>query len=118
MAMSNRRRIMFDKIDLEQLLARGTDPGARVLSVYLCVDQSHASHLNRGFETALRNMLRDTEADLPDEQERQAFQQCAKQVTDLVSQMKPEGRMLVLFAGPGQGIFWQKTLAVVLENEV
>ena len=55
---------MITNRNLRELIDRDPRPGSPTLSIYLDIDQSDAANLNRKFEVALFNMLRELEATL------------------------------------------------------
>ena len=50
---------MITKQDLKELSERKSIQGSPTLSIYLDVDQSNSANLNRKFEVALSNALRE-----------------------------------------------------------
>ena len=107
---------MISKADLEKVNEYKQAPG-RVLSVYLDVDQSKASNLNRGFETAFEAKVQAIERVFEEEYEDRDFGSCVAQVRDLLSKYEPRTRGLVLFAG-STGPVWFRELNVPLVTEV
>jgi len=86
-----------------------------VLSLYLDVDQSKASNLNRKFESALKDMLRSIQSRLQGDQVK-SFAADAAHALDHVSRLAPSGKGLVLFADASEGFFWSRELNVRLRN--
>jgi hypothetical protein len=84
---------MITRSDIQALLERKPVPESPVLSVYLDLDQSKASNLNRRFETALRDMLRRVEARLK-ETELENFSADAARAVQYVGSLKPAGKSL------------------------
>ena len=84
--------------DLEPLASYGEASGRHVLSVYLDVDQSRESNLNRGYFLALREMFRSMESRIRSGQERQDFLQQAAMIQSFVSNHEPTARSLVYFS--------------------
>lgn len=107
---------MISKTDLENLIEREVKPSSPVLSVYLDVDQSRASNLNREFEAALKNMRRSIERQLGGERERREFTADAERVLQFVSNYEPRGRTLVIFCDASDDFFWQRELNTPLRN--
>ena len=86
---------MFAARDLDELLAWETDPESPILSIYLNVDQHDSVNLNRGFETALKSLLRTAsegiDGDLAD------FQEDCGMALRFVGDYQPAARGLILF---------------------
>jgi hypothetical protein len=76
-------------------------PDEKVLSIYLDVDQSNTANRNRGFETALRDGLRELKSRLTEPSDVDAFQQCAQHVLRSVSEQRPGSGTMVIFARTG-----------------
>jgi peptide chain release factor subunit 1 len=108
---------MISKQDLENLLERPGQPGSPVLSVYLDVDQSRAANLNRGFETALKSMLRSIEQQLAAERERAEFAADAERLLRFASDYQPRARSLVIFCDASQDFFWVWELHAPVRND-
>jgi peptide chain release factor subunit 1 len=84
--------------DLESLARFAGPSGHHVLSVYLDVNQSRESNLNRGYVLALREMLRSIEARIKGSQERQNFLQQAEVIQTFISNFQPKARSLACFS--------------------
>ena len=82
-----------------------TNATGNVLSVYLNVDQSNASNLNRGHENALTSNLKAVGDRLSESVDRKDFQAAAKLVQELVGNQKPSGKALVVFADSSRILF-------------
>lgn len=108
---------MITKADLETLIHWRARPGSPVLSVYLDVDQSHATNLNRGFEAALAHMLRSIEEQLSHQSERQAFGADAERVRRFVADYQPGAKSLVIFCDDSEDFFWQRELDAPVRND-
>ena len=108
---------MITAADLDRLRERAAESASPMLSVYLDVDQSRASNLNRKFEAALKARLRALEQKLGDG-EREAFRAHAARVEEFVAGYRPRGKTLVVFADDAQGAFWSRDLHVPLQTDV
>jgi len=107
---------MISALEVRELIDHTAKPGSGVLSVYLNVDQSQAVNLNRGFEAALRNLLRVVEEDVKGKDSHKEFIAASDQALRALSRYTPHGRVLVMFAEPARGFFWQREVNVALEN--
>jgi peptide subunit release factor 1 (eRF1) len=76
-----------------------------MLSVYLDVDQSRPSNLNRGFETQLKNLIADIRPTIHDAAELERFNPAAHRITDFVSAYQPQAHGLGLFFDESDGFF-------------
>ncbi len=106
---------MVNKTDLANLRDYDENNG-RVLSIYLDVDQSNVSNLNRGFELALSDQLR-LLTSFEEESERRDFEASAALVSAFVSRYLPVERGLVLFA-KSTGSLWVRELNVPTKTDV
>lgn len=107
---------MITRNDIQELLERKPIPGSPVLSVYLDLDQSKASNLNRRFEVALRDMLRGLEAGLKDK-EFEHFSADAARALEHVADLKPEGKSLVLFCDASENFLWARQINAPVRNQ-
>jgi peptide chain release factor subunit 1 len=108
---------MISKEEIRTLIEHEGRPGHPVLSVYLDVDQSRETNLNRKFEVSLGNLLRELEQELVDEFEREEFTADANRMRRFVSEYRPGARCLVIFCGAIEDFFWYRGLDVSLLNE-
>jgi len=106
---------MVSKEEIKEVLVHHATPPARVLSVYLEVDQARAENLRQGFLTALRNALRTVSESVP-AQEREQFERNAEAVIGFVSEYSPGGKSIVIFANIEEEFFWHRTLRVSCGN--
>lgn len=106
----------ISKQELQSLIERNTDPSRCVLSVYLDVDQSRASNLNRHYVANLKDMLRACEQRLGNGR-RTEFRSGAERVLGHVSEYSARARSLVIFSGDSD-FFWQRELCVPFESTV
>ncbi|MGH9338261.1 MAG: hypothetical protein ACRD1R_01390 [Acidobacteriota bacterium] len=107
---------MISKLQLKKLTEHPGKPGSFVLSIYLDVNQSDATNLNREFEVKLKNLLRSAEEKINAQSEIKDFREDARQVQEFVSEYRPQGRTLVLFSDQSEGFFQHVDLNVSLEN--
>jgi rubrerythrin len=108
---------MIAKEEFQKLLERAPGDRRTVLSVYLDVDQGRASNLNRGYEIALKNILRGVEEGLEGEEELESFKANVERVHEYMGGYTAEGKTLVLFSD-AQHDFWRDySLRVPTENE-
>jgi hypothetical protein len=106
---------MISKADIEAIVERKAVPGSPVLSVYLDIDQSKASNLQRRFEASLHNMLRSIEASL-DETRLPSFSADAERVRRFVSGLEPQGKRLILFCDDSENFFWAREIKPSVRN--
>lgn len=109
---------MISRSDLKALTEREGHPESPVLSVYLDVNQSKASNLNRGFETALKHRLRTIEQQLETPEQKAEFKKDAQQVLDFVADYSPKGRTVVIFCDRSEDFFWHWEAHVPIGNGV
>ena len=83
----------------------------RVLSVYLDVDQSNASNLNRSFEAAFQAKVNVFARTFEQEYEHCDFETCVAEVRSALERYEPRGRGLVIFARSA-GSMWMRELNV------
>jgi peptide chain release factor subunit 1 len=106
---------MISKADIEAIVERRAVPGSPVLSVYLDIDQSKASNLQRRFEASLNNMLRSIEASL-DETQLPSFSADSERVRRFVSGLEPQGKGLILFCDDSENFFWSREIKPSVRN--
>src|SRR6185369_4389327 len=102
---------MISKSEIESLVQREPVPDSPILSLYLDVDQSNASNLNRNFQSALKDMLRSIELRLEGAQ-LEHFSADAARVQDYGSHLELSGKGLVLFADASENFFWSREFQV------
>lgn len=108
--------ISYDEI--RQLQHYQSGPDSFVLSLYVAVDQSNASNLNRGFETAVENRLRHiAENQIESDSERQRFESESERVLRFLRDYTPKGRGLVVFSDSTRDFWWQRDLQVAVPTE-
>ena len=91
--------------------------GGKVLSVYLDVDQSKPSNLNRRFEAAFESQIQTIGRRFEEEYEQSDFLQCASDVRNLLSTYEPHAHSLVVFARSA-GQVWFREVNVGVGTEV
>jgi hypothetical protein len=110
--------MIFSAQDIRELVEHEASPGSHVLSVYLNVDQAQASNLNRGFEAALRGLLRSIEEGVTDKDERKQLALAIEKTMRAVARLKPHGRGFVCFCDLSKDLFWQREVQVGFANHV
>jgi peptide subunit release factor 1 (eRF1) len=108
---------MVSKEEIGILIGRVSKPGHPVLSVYLDVDQSRETNLNRKFEVSLGNLLRELERGLIDGFEREVFAANAERMRRFVADYQPAARSLVILCDALGDFLWHRELNVPLRNE-
>jgi peptide chain release factor subunit 1 len=108
---------MISKADIEEILERKAVPDSPILSVYLDVDQSKASNLNRHFEVSLKEMLRSVEAQL-DKKQLKSFSADAERVQQFVSSFEPKGKGLIIFCDDSENFWWARGINASVPNNV
>ncbi|MBI5688285.1 MAG: hypothetical protein HZC54_24700 [Verrucomicrobia bacterium] len=108
---------MIAREEVERVVARNSKPGSPMLSVYLDVDPTQEVNRQRGFEPALKNMLRTIEGQLNSDRERKVFAGNALRVMRFVSGYKPTAQGLVMFGREADGFFWHRELHAPLRND-
>jgi len=104
--------------DLESLARFGDTSGRHVLTVYLDVDQSRESNLNRGYESALKEMLRSLESRIKPGQERQGFLHQTGRIESFISNYQPTAQSLVYFSDGMDNPLGHWNLHMPLRNHV
>ncbi len=78
---------MISRDEVEGLMRREVRPGSPVLSVYLNTDQSQEINIERGFETVLKDMLREIRQQL-DQDTRKEFDGDAERVRQFLEEYR------------------------------
>ncbi len=107
---------MISSLELRGLLEYSVNPESPVLTVYLNVDQSNASNLNRGFEATLKNELRGIEEKLQDKGMRRDFSADVEALLNFVSSYQPKKRTLVAFSDASEKYLWCREISVPLNS--
>jgi peptide chain release factor subunit 1 len=107
--------ISYDDIQELQQYKSGTEPA--VLSLYLNVDQSNASNLNRGFETTTENLFRRIAPAISSGNGEVRFEIERRKVLEFLRSYVPHGKSLALFADSSKGLWWHRDLGVELPTE-
>lgn len=107
---------MITELRLKEPLGFNARPNSPTLSVYLDVDQSVAANLNRMFEMALFNVLREVEERL-DSRQQSDFQADALRVQDFVEGYKPQAKGLIIFCDTSADFFWTREIHVPVKTE-
>ena len=108
---------MISKADIKEIRERKAVPDSPVLSVYLDVEQSKASNLNRHFEVPLKDMLRSVEAQL-DKKQLKSFSADAERVQQFVSSFEPKGKGLIIFCDDSENFWWASGINASVRNNV
>lgn len=107
---------MISREEVEGLMLREVRPGSPVLSVYLDTDQSREINIERGFETVLKDMLREIKQRL-DKDEKGRFQADAERVQQFVKEeYRDVKRGLVIFCDDSEDFFQHIELNVTVRS--
>ncbi len=98
--------------DIEQLQELSQAPG-NTLTVYLDVDQNDPANRKRQFETKLRDLLRQTRAQYPDDEDLAA---ACSEIEDIVKRLEPAGRTLVMVRHRSLGVTFRTMIKVDLPS--
>jgi peptide chain release factor subunit 1 len=107
---------MISKADIETLAQRKAVPGSPVLSVYLDVDPSKASNLQRRFEITLKDMLATVERGL-DQEQAQAFAADARRVREFVARLDSKAKAVILYCDDSENFFWTREVKAPVRNQ-
>jgi peptide chain release factor subunit 1 len=102
--------------DIHALAARPKRAENSVLTVYLDLDQSKQSNLNRGFQTQLRDMLSAFKVSITDENELKAFETASNRIQSFVAEHSIGARSLVAVFDVSDGFFWDQELKFPVPN--
>jgi peptide subunit release factor 1 (eRF1) len=100
---------------LEKLRGYVPEGNGYVLSLYLDVDQSKASNLNRGFETVLNNELREMDGQL-ENKARQELDANRTRVSRFIRNYTPKKKSLVVFCDAVRDFWWERELPILLPS--
>jgi peptide subunit release factor 1 (eRF1) len=101
--------------DLDKLRGYVPEGNGYVLSLYLDVDQSKASNLNRGFETVLNNEMRVWNGQL-ENKARQEFDANRARVSRFIKNYTPKKKSLVIFCDAVRDFWWDRELPILLPS--
>ena len=101
--------------DIKEIAQREPVPGSPVLSMYLDIDQSKASNLDRRFEASLEAMLRSIEERL-NETPANHFSADAERVRQYVFGLEPRAKGLIVFCDQSENFFWSREINVPIRN--
>ena len=107
---------MITNRNLRELIDREPKPGSPTLSIYLDIDQSNAANLNRKFEVALFNLVREVEETL-DSTLQMDFQADAIRIQHFVEGYRPQAKGLAIFSDSSEDFFWAYELHVPVKTE-
>lgn len=107
---------MIQYEDIKKLQQYPVKSDSGVLSVYVNIDQSKASNLNHGFQTAVEDQFRQLIEGLADGNgdKLRSFKESKQQVIRFLKDYKPKGKSLVIFSDAKGGLWWQRDLQVEL----
>jgi hypothetical protein len=108
---------MIEREEVQDLVNRTAKPGQPMLSVYLDVDSARELNRQRGFEAALKNMVRTLGKRIEGERGRKQFEADTARVQRFVAGLKPTAQGLVMFCHESDGLFWQRQLRARLRND-
>jgi hypothetical protein len=105
---------MISYEDIRELEQYQPKPDSGVLSLYVNVDQSKASNLNRGFETAVEDQCRRiAEQEATSENGRLSkFESERHRVMRFLKEYTPKGKSLVIFSDSTREFWWHRDLQV------
>jgi len=109
---------MLTTSEIQILASRPEQPQSSVLTVYLNVDQSQESNLNRGFETQLQDMLARAGSDIHGDKELQAFTKASEQIQGFVAHYNVKAVSLAAVFDESDGFFWGKEVDFPVQNRV
>lgn len=108
---------MISYDDIRQLQHYPSGHDSLILSLYVNIDQSDAANLNRGFETRIESLFRQTaENQNSNEGHKERFKDECKRVRQFLRDYVPRGKALVVFSDSKQDFWWQRDLQVELPN--
>jgi peptide subunit release factor 1 (eRF1) len=107
---------MISRLNMQEIIDYKSRTGSHTLSIYLDVDQSNATNLNRKFEVSLFNALREVEGRV-DGQGRSGFQAEALRVQKFVEGYRPGAKGLVIFCDSPGDFFRAYELQVPVKTE-
>ena len=109
---------MITRQELRELLSQTPKSEGSILSLYLNVDQSRSSNLNRGFEAAFRSLVQAYDRVAGNNGDQRSFHRAVRMAGDFLADYEPTDRTLVLFCDPGRGFQWHRGISVPLENRL
>jgi peptide chain release factor subunit 1 len=104
--------------ELQALLQYQIQPGHKVLSLYLEIDQSRPANRNHGYIRTLKDLLRSSEQRLEKDAERAELQRSANRILTAVAGLDARGRSLVMLSGASRDFFWSRELSILLPSLV
>jgi peptide chain release factor subunit 1 len=114
--LKNKGKNMISRDDLRELLDRAENPRGPILSVYLDTDQSREVNIERGFETVLKDMLREIKQKL-DKDKQKVFMEDAERVRKFVEEeYRDPRRSLIIFSDVSDNFFRVYELNVNVRN--
>jgi peptide chain release factor subunit 1 len=108
---------MISYDDIRQLQQHPSGPDSCILSLYVNVDQSNASNLNRGFITQVENLFRRMAEDKT-LNHRERFDAEYKRALAFLNDYSAKGKGLVIFSDSKQDFWWQRDVQVEVPTDV
>ncbi len=110
--------IAFTNNELQALIGHRPQAGAKVLTVYLDVDQSRQSNVNHGYLRTAKDRLRAREQSIKDPHERESFNRNCEKILETISTEGARGRTLVLISDASNDFLWRRELFINLAPAV
>jgi peptide subunit release factor 1 (eRF1) len=107
---------MISLAQIHSLIERPRDPESPVLSLYLNVDPSDASNLNRGFESRAKTLLAKLGEQL-DGDRKDHFEKDSARVMEFVSGYTPAAKGIVVFCDVSKDFFWNEEVRTPILSE-
>ena len=107
---------MISLAEIHSLIERPRDPDSPVLSLYLNVDPSDASNLNRGFESRAKTLLAKLGEEL-DGDRLDHFEKDVARVMEFVSGYTPAAKGIVVFCDVSTDFFWSEEVRTPILSE-
>jgi peptide subunit release factor 1 (eRF1) len=104
--------------EVQTLATRPERPEKTVLTLYLDVDQSRQSNLNRGFERQLKDMLLNLRQTIEGDNEEKAFNTASQRVEDFVARYHVGARGLAAVVDASDGFFWGEEIDFPIRNQI
>ena len=108
--------LTIDKI--QALTSRQERAENSVLTVYLDVDQSQQTNLNRGFEKQLKDMVISVRDTIRSEEEMKAFKTASQRMQDFAARYHVRARGLATVFDASDGFFWSEEVDFPLRNRI
>jgi Bacterial archaeo-eukaryotic release factor family 10 len=109
---------MLRMSEIQTLAMRPERAEKTVLTLYLDVDQSQQSNLNRGFERQLKGMLQSVRQTIESNNEEKAFNAASQRVEDFVARYHVGARGLTAVVDAADGFFWSEEIDFPIRNQI